>query len=73
MDHKVKFAPDDLMPKGRDFVLCRGDCETTLYLRASIRLEPTLLEQTLEDAWDGFCVATEADEEIPPQRSYSFV
>ena len=76
MHHKVKFAPDDLMPQGLNFVLCRDSGVTTLYLRASIRLRVAVLEQTLEEAWEGFCVMTEADEElheIPPQRSFLFV
>ena len=67
MDYVVRLAPDHLIPPGHDFVMCRDDDETVLYLKRSVRYSPRLCT-VLEDAWAAYRKIRHAPEPMPRQH-----
>lgn len=68
MRYEVRFAEDDVMPDGHDWILCREDSEVTrLFVRKSVRQRAA---EDVEPAWseilEGICRMVEGG--IPLQR-----
>ena len=67
--YAVKFAQDELMPKGEDWVICRDKSTNNiaLYIRASARKwSDADMGEVLASAWAGYVRLAEGGEQVRP-------
>lgn len=55
MRYRIRYAPDELMPRGKFWMMCRTSWGVTLFLRRSmVFLEDDERAHILEEAWAGY-------------------
>lgn len=65
--YSVKYAADDLMPAGKDWLMCHQGGDVTLFIRASSRQwSDEDMSALLTEAWNGFAELAQQRAVLPP-------